>query len=125
MNEIEEQFAATKQKQFDTLMEEVQRVQLWFKGQYPESTLRFDVNLKRKEQPELVIRCEVLTGKEMTPDNQGFFRNFLVITEEKWNDIFFMDKLLNGMYEQYKNQINRVMNEHYQIEKERVNGKTI
>ena len=125
MNEIEEKFTATKQKQFDTVMEEIQRLQLWFRNEYPESTLRFDVNLKQKQKPELVIKCEVLTGKEMTPDNQGFFRNFLILTEEKWNDIFFMDRLLSGMYNAYKGQISKVMNEHYQIEKERVNGKTI
>jgi len=118
--DIEQEFVGGQQKKFDDFMDCVQEVINWFAVQWPESTLRLNVNLDNGTPPELQVKCQVLTGKEMTFENQGFFENKLVISLQQWNDLFFMDNLMLDFVNQYQEQINRVMNKHYQMEQERL-----
>lgn len=109
------------ERQFNDFMNQWLVLEEWFNDTYPEATLRIEPNAdKRHDSPiAMTVRVSVMTGKEATPKNQGFFQNTLQLTKEQWVDTVFMSQLTHFLVEVYKEKIDTVMNKHYQMEKER------
>lgn len=115
MTEVSSYQMSYTTKWMDALKEEITLLQTWFRREYPESTLRVEMDLN-KITMELSLKIRVLMGKEIA-DNQGFFESDIRIPEKKfWNE-GFMSPFIKMFNEQLRKNISISVNNHYANEK--------
>lgn len=88
----------------------------WFNKEYPESTIRLDVN-NNKVFGILEYKLTILTGKEMS-GNQGHFVNTIRIDRKQFEDLSYMQKFANSVVPLYKKIIAKAINDHYRKERD-------
>jgi hypothetical protein len=89
----------------------------WFEEEFPEHTIRLDINADRRHG-KVEYTLSILTGKSMV-DNQLALKNSIVIDGYKFRDTFWMNKFINSINPNYKKAIVKSINEHYALEKQR------
>lgn len=117
MKNLEGLFEQVYQNQFNDFLFEIFRIQEWFKKEYPEGDLRVHMNANNSKPSELLtIETTILTGKEMS-DNQGLYKNKMVIKKDFWDDPIVMSGITLNLFEYYKKIISDTVNKHYKKEK--------
>lgn len=119
MSSVAEYLEEYDQKQVEEISIEYGRLMDWFEKEYPEATIRLDVDADRRVGA-ITYKLSVLTGKEMA-NNQGFFESKVVITADRFRDMYWMERFKKSLYEGYKREISQRINEHYWTEKEKNN----
>lgn len=87
----------------------------WFNAEYPESTIRLEVN---SDQTKGVLNytLSVLTGKEMN-DDQLAMTNTIVVNRTRFEDYAWMRKFIASIVPMYQKAISKAINRHYKIGK--------
>lgn len=94
----------------------------WFQKQWPEARIRLEVNSDQRDGT-LNYKLSVLTGKEMSPGNQGYWESVIRINRSRFTDLSFMDAFKRSIVPNYKKSITERMNQHYHTEKEKSEAK--
>lgn len=101
------------------LADEVDRLEKWFKQDYPESELRVICDFNSVLYV-LKIRLEVLMGEEVT-ENRLFFRSKdIILAEKELKNESLMYGFIKLFNQEMRKQVQNAFNTHYLQEKQRL-----
>lgn len=120
--ELESILETHDEREISAIAEEYGKLFDWFNKEYPEGRIRLDINNDKtfnNGAGALKYKLSVMTGKEATPDNQGYFESTVVITRERFTNPNWMSMFKQGIVRNYTRAIAKVYNDHYNQEKEK------
>jgi hypothetical protein len=111
MDSLEEYLDQHDIKQIEDITEEYDKLMVWFQKDYPEGTMRLDVNSDQRVGV-LTYKLTIISGKELN-DDQKLITNEVKLDMERFTNIPFMDKFKKGINTTLKKNIIKMMNDQF------------